>query len=187
MDYEFSREIKIEHIDRKGKAEDIVATQDECVSLAKRLNVVSVDKVEAHVKATRMVDRITYHVTGSVNGEVTQESVISGDIIQSTISQEIDTWFADSQHVKSFEKEKQKREGDDEEEHEIKDEKDDPEMIVDGVIDFGEVAVQFFALGIDDYPKTDAEKQGGTDYIEVKPEDAKPNPFAKLAELKTEK
>jgi uncharacterized metal-binding protein YceD (DUF177 family) len=190
MDYEFSREVKVEHIDRskgKAEAEDINATQDECVNLAKRLNVVSVNRLEAQIKAKRMADRITYHLSGEVIGEVTQESVISGDVIQSTISQEIDTWFVDNQHVKSFEKEKKKRESDDDEEHEIKDEKEDPETIHDGVINFGEVAVQFFALGVDDYPKTDAEKQNGTDYIEVKPEDAKPNPFAKLAELKTEK
>lgn len=185
MEYEFSRAIKIEHIDRKGKSEDITATEEERTNLAKRLDVVSVDKIVATLHVKRMADRITYHVGGHVNGAVVQESVISGEKIETTIAQDIDAWFADNEHVKSFEKEKKKRESDDEEEHEIKDEKDDPEAIHDGVIDMGEVAVQFFALGIDDYPKTDAEKQGGGDYIEVKPEDAKPNPFAKLAELKT--
>ena len=71
---------------------------------------------------------------------------------------------------------------DENEEHEIRPEEEDPETIHSGVLDMGEVVAQFLGLAIDPYPK--AEDVGDKDYIETKPSD-KPNPFAKLASLKT--
>ena len=186
MEYEFSRPVKVEHIDRKGTKENIEATSEELAILAGRLNVSTVKNLTAKINVEALSDRMTYYVNGTVQGEVEQESVISGDLVASTITADIEAWSVNHAHVASFEKEQKKRdEVSEEEEYEIKDEKDDPEVIKEGVIDIGEVAVQFFALNIEDYPKTDAEKNKSGDYIEVDPEEAKPNPFAKLAELKT--
>lgn len=185
MEYEFPRPIKIDHIDRKGVREKIEANTDELSNLASRLNVVSVENLSASIQIEMQADKVTYHVTGTVNGAVTQDSVVSGEPVHTVIAQDIDAWFADRVRVASFEKEKQKRENTDtDDEYEIRDERDDPEVITDGVIDIGEVAVQFFALGIDDYPRTESETEGSGDYIEVTEDEAKPNPFAKLAELK---
>jgi uncharacterized metal-binding protein YceD (DUF177 family) len=187
MEYEFSYPIKIDHIDRKGTCESIAADDDALLALAGRLNVDSVESLLAAVTIVMQGDKTTYNVKGTVNGTVVQSSVISGDAVKTTITQDIDAWFTDSARVASFAREKQKRDSAiEDDEHEIRDEKDDPETIDGDAIDIGEVAVQFFALGINDYPRTESEIEGSGDYIEVSEQDAKPNPFAKLAALKVE-
>ena len=67
-------------------------------------------------------------------------------------------------------------------EHEIRSEEDDPEKIVNGMLDVGEVVSQFFGLGLDIYPRGESEGEGTGDYIESGEEEAKDNPFAKLAD-----
>jgi hypothetical protein len=101
------------------------------------------------------------------------------------IEQEIDAWYADRSKIASFETAKKNRDGTDEEDREIKSEQDDPEPIYDGIIDLGEVAAQFLGLALDDFPRGADEPYG--DHFEVSEEDAKPNPFAALEQLKEKK
>lgn len=179
---EFSHPIKLEHIDRKGKSVTIQPSSEECIALSKRFDLESIDTMEAQISIT--ASSLVYHVTGVVKATITQISVISNNPVQKTITQDIDAWFIDNSRVTSFEKAKKDRENSDEEdEYEIRDEKDDPEPITNDEIDIGEVAAQFLGLALDDYPRGEDETSG--DYIEVEPENTKPNPFAVLKDLKT--
>lgn len=184
MSIEFSRPIKINHIDGK-RLEFITATPDECVALASRLNIIHVNTLSAEVKLGRQDDRMRYHVRGSLEASITQECAISGDDVESAIHENFEAWFIDQDRVASFAKAKEDKHRDEEsDEYEMRDEKDDPERITGGAIDIGELTAQYLALAIDPYPRAEGVEEG--DYIEVKAED-KPNPFAKLVALKEKK
>jgi len=181
MKNELSREIKIDHIDSRNHIEKITASEDECDALSQRFDVQSIESLTAEIKTIQESDHLTYHVTGHVTAKIQQKSVISGVLITYEIAEDIESWFVNHDNVTPFDKSKLQKSGDDDG-FEMPDERDDPEIIKDGVIDVGEVCAQFLGLAIDQFPKEGDEEAG--DYIEVKPEGAKPNPFAKLAELK---
>jgi len=175
-DPEFSRPLQLDNIDRKGTSKTIEATTDECAALSKRFDLESIEALNADIKIKS--NGMTYHVTGVITGKVNQISVISGNPVPTDINQDIDAYFIDESKVVAFDKPK-------EDEYELRDEKDDPEKITDGLIDLGEVTAQFLGLALDDYPRAEGEDNG--DYIEVKPEDAKPNPFAVLKDMNVKK
>lgn len=182
MTVEFSRPVKLEHIDRKGISETVTPNVEECSALSKRFDLVSIDSLSASI--TVKPTSLNYHVTGTLNAVLTQISVVSNKPIQTSVTQDIDAWFADTSRVASFDKAKKDRHNDSlDDEYEIRDEKDDPESIINGEIDLGEVAAQFLGLALDDYPRGADEDSG--DYIEISEQDAKPNPFAALKDLKT--
>lgn len=180
---DFSRPVKIDTIDTKGFQETLTATSEECIALANRFEVLAVRDLTANVEIKQESAKTTYHVTGTLNATVVQECVVSGQEIENNIKEDFDAWFTDESKIASFAHARQEKdeEGD---EHEMRDESDDPEKITNGVIDVGEVVAQYLSLAIDPYPHATGIDEG--DYIETKPED-KPNPFAKLAVLKEKK
>jgi len=56
---------------------------------------------------------------------------------------------------------------------------DEPDPIIDGKIDIGALAAEFFALGLDPYPR-----KPGAQFAPLKPDDAGEQPFAALQTLK---
>ncbi len=179
MDYELSRPVAVESIDKKGYITTVTMTDEESDALMKRFDLHSISSLNADIKITPHT--ATYHVTGTLTAQLEQLSVASGNPISKAITQDIDAWFTDQSKIASFEQAKSKRDKD-EEDHEISDEKDAPDHITDGIIDIGEVCAQFFGLSLDPYPRGDDEEFG--DYIEASEEDTKPNPFAVLEQLK---
>ena len=187
--FELSRPVQLDSIDRKGWNDKIVAVEAECDALCKRFDLLKMDHLEATIQIVPQQGGIVFHVTGKLQASLSQKSIVSGDAVPVDIQSDIDAWYTDHSRVASFDQAKRDRDqgaSDKEDDYEIQTEKDDPEPIYDGVLDVGETAVQFLGLALDDYPRTAKEQEGAGDYIEVKPEDAKPNPFAKLAALKTE-
>ena len=181
MKNELSRPVSIDKIDAKGYDTTITTTDEERAALAERFDLSSITAMEAKVTVTPQNG--IYHVLGILSAEVAQTSVVSGNPIPKTITQDIEAWYTQAK-VASFEQEKQRRESSGEE-HEIVDEKDDPEYIHDGILDIGETCAQFLGLALDDFPRGQDEENG--DYIEVDEKDAKPNPFAALEALKEKK
>lgn len=187
-DFEISRPVQIDHIDRHGKKDTVIASEAECESLAKRFDLLSVKHLKADITIMPREGGTKYEVTGHLTAKVTQESVVSGKPVENDVLQDIHAWYADETRIASFEKAKKQRHQDEfEEDHEIKNEQDDPDIITNGVIDMGEITAQFLGLGLDDFPRGEDEGEGIGDHIEVKPEDARENPFAKLAVLKEKK
>ena len=181
MQNEFSRPKATDQIDKNGGVHELSATPKECEALAKRFDCESIRNLNASVRIKPKTDRMTFHVTGKVTAEITQTCIISDKPIQTNLHEQFEAWYRDVSRVTPF-RQKTMPDMDENEEHEIRPEEEDPETIRNGVLDMGEVVAQFFGLAIDPYPK--AEDVGDKDYIETKPSD-KPNPFAKLASLKT--
>jgi hypothetical protein len=181
MQNEFTRPKRTDQIDKGGFQDDIKATAQECADLAKRFDCESIENLSATVKIKPKADKMTFHITGNFTADVTQACIISNKPIHSNLSDNFDAWYRDTSRVTPF-RQKNMDATSENEEHEMRPEEEDPEIIKDGIIDMGEIVSQFLGLAINPYPKADDINEG--DYIEVKPED-KPNPFAKLAALKT--
>jgi len=96
-DLEFSRPLKLDHIDRKGTKKSIEANADECIALSKRFDLDSIDTLNADFDIKP--SGLTYHVTGTLNAKANQISVISGDIIPTDINADIDTYLTDKTNV----------------------------------------------------------------------------------------
>ena len=183
---EFSRPVAIDKVDPKvGLKKTIAPTSAEMNALAARFDLQSIGNLTADVIVKQMNDRLTYHVTGILRAEITQESVISKEPVTSMVEQEIEAWFEDQGRIASFEQAKRAREDDHEDERELGEDRDNPEIITNGFIDIGEVAAQCLGIAIDDFPRTEAEKTEPADHIEVDPEKTKDNPFAALEKLKS--
>ena len=169
-DNEFSREIKADTIDRKGFSKTIEANEAERNALIKRFDLHDLTSLSANIDIS--ISNNVYHVTGMLRAHLYQTSVISGNPVAKEIEQTIDTYLTNDSKIVPFDALK-------DDEYEIRDEKDDPDKIIDGVIDMGEITTQFLGLALDDYPRGDNEDSG--DYIEKK--DSKDNPFAALKDI----
>ncbi len=177
---EFSRIINIEEqVGKKNKIE-IEATEKECAALAKRFELIAINNLQANLT-----------ITTAGNGEVTLRGPMHADIVQRCVAtlepvpeivdDEVEVLF--SPHVSEDDLPSDPDELDDLSEEELMALLDQPEPLVDGKIDVGEVVSQFLAVAMNPYPRKD-----GAELPEVitagDEEEERPNPFAKLAGLK---
>lgn len=115
------------------------------------------------------------HVSGRVRARVEQTCVVTLDPVENEIDEPIDVEFAPPSQIPVSAKSIQKEEGEDAEIAEP------PEPIVNGVIDLGQLAMEFLVLGIDPYPR----KPGVVFVAPETPKDPEEHPFAALKALKT--
>lgn len=165
----------------------IEADEDQRADLAKRLGVVSVKDAFADLSVTYLKSNATYHVEGDIEATVIQECIVTLEPIETAISESIEGWYADKQSAVSFAAAKREREGARSQgEVEILTEEDDPEPLLNGHIDLGELATQHISLAIPLYPQKE-----GAEYAESAGEfsldDESPlrkNPFEALKDWK---
>jgi len=139
---ELSRPFKIDTLTLKGNSQHIEATERECQQLAKRLEVVALNFLMADVNISAGVDDVIT-VTGSLDAEVTQICVVSGNRINNPVSTPFELQFSESSPY------------DESEEDEVDfQEVQPPEPIENGIIDLGEIVSQFLSMEIDPYPRT---------------------------------
>ena len=126
------------------------------------------------------------HVSGSLTAKVTQLCVVTREPVQQEIETAVEGWFADTGEAVSLARarhEKQGRKMD--ADLPMLEEEDDPEPLVDGQIDLGELVTQHLSLAIDPYPH----KEGVVfEQAEMPGKSAPPpvrrNPFAALKDWK---
>lgn len=165
----------------------IEASEDELKDLARRLEVEEVKSVSAELIIVREAGVHRISVTGTFDMLITQACIVTTENFDTEISGAVEGWFADKKEAVSFAAAKRDREitkslG----EIEIIDEKDDPESIVDGLIDLGELVTQHISLEIPSYPRIEgAEYEYGDENGKV--DDNSPlrkNPFEALKDWK---
>ncbi|MAS87338.1 MAG: hypothetical protein CMH30_05105 [Micavibrio sp.] len=164
----------------------IEATKEQCEALVSRFNVVSVESVKA-VLDLHYSNSVRLHVKGVVEAHLTQNCVVTLEPINTTVKEEFDAFFMKKTEAVSFAKAKRDRIVENQDpEAPFLDEEEDPEAIVDGMVDVGELATQYVCLGIDPYPRKEGAKHELTDEdkdIERKTS-RRENPFAKLEAMK---
>lgn len=182
---EWSYPIQTEEISDKVRRYSISPNEEERALLAKRLDVVSVDTLEAKLEVVRNKGSMIVHVTGVLKARITQTCVVTTAPVVSDIEEEFRGWYADPAQAVSFAKarrDKQIEAG--QNELPVLSEADDPEPIIDGQIDLGELTTQYLSLFIDPYPRAEGVEYGGENAESQKSPEIRPNPFAALAAWK---
>lgn len=172
----------------KGYADvTIEASEGQAKDVARRVNINEIKSLTANLKVQSSKGSGLYHVKGALTSTVIQECVVTLDPVETKITEDVEGWFADRAGAVSFAAAKREREGSKAQgEVEILDEKDDPEPLIEGHIDLGELVTQHLSLAIPPYPhKEGVEFEVGDDQVSQN-DDApyKKNPFEALKDWK---
>ena len=133
---EFSRPLTVARIAAKGSHERIEADARECKALAKRFGVLAVHALGGLVLAKPWRGG-GVKVTGDVECNLEQISVISLEAFRSTVHFSVERYFLPRHAMSGGE--------------------DDVEAIENGEIDLGEVMAETVALELDPYPRAEGE------------------------------
>lgn len=197
---EFSRPFAIEKIEAAPRREAIQATAEEKAALVKRLELVSLKRLEAEFVLRRRKDGIL-QVTGSLEAELEQPCVISLEPVPALVQDSFEEFFIEETTRPLARKEVEVLAPDDMAE-------DVPEPVDNGIIDLGELVTQNLSLAMDPFPRKDGveipAEWRGTDPDDPdaalaedvpapnpasapEPGEKRPSPFAILAQLKDSK
>jgi len=161
-----SRVVRIDALPREGETVTIEASPAERQALAALNGLPAI----ASLTATLRVEPAGSggaRVTGAVHGELTQTCVVSLEPFEATVDEDIDVRFAPvDEEAAGAAREITLSLADE----------DDPDPVIDGRIDLGALVAEFFALGLDPYPR-----KPGVEFV-APPDEAPPaSPFAALA------
>jgi uncharacterized metal-binding protein YceD (DUF177 family) len=173
----FSRLFRVDALPAEGQSVTIEAGPEERAALA-ALNRLPAIASLAATFAARRSGRGGVHLTGEVHAEVTQLCVVSLEPFAATVDEPVDVRFAPAAETGAA---RRGGEGVAEEVVEFGDE-DPPDPIVDGRLDLGALAAEYFALGLDPYPR-----KPGVAFTPPEPQDGADSPFAALGKLKRER
>jgi uncharacterized metal-binding protein YceD (DUF177 family) len=166
----FSRVARVDALPREGQAVTIEAAPAEREALASHYHLPAIAALTATLRLEPQ-GRGGARVTGVVHGELTQICVVSLEPFPATVDEAVDVRFAPQTAADSRPpglKETQT--------FSLADE-DEPDPVIDGKIDLGALTAEFFALGLDPYPR----KPGAMFERSTKTEPTD-SPFSALAE-----
>ena len=156
---------------RDGERVDLVATPEDCAAIAKRLGLLSIDRLEAHAVIGREGDKVT--ATGRIKAALEQSCVASGEPVPARIDEPFELVFLPEPK------------GRPDEEVELGEGELDVVFHDGGAIELGTAIADTLSLVLDPYPRgpnaDEALKAAGV----LSEEQA--GPFAALAALKSEK
>ncbi len=182
---EWSHFIDAQIIDTKGRELDIEAPKEDYNALCRRLGLDDITSMKAHLSLTRNAVSKVIHVKGSVSADVTQLCVVTGEPVAEHVDDTFEAWYAEPNEAVSFTKAKRDRlNAKEREELPMLEEVDDPEKIIDGKIDLGELVVQSLSLALNPYPRCKDARANFGEPIEDAPEGTYNNPFAALKDWK---
>lgn len=183
---EWSHFVAVDDLGEAGLRVNIAPNAQEKTDLARRLDVVAVEDITAKLDVSPSRGGVI-HVTGQFTAKIEQTCVVTLEPLHIVIEEEVDGWFSDQEQMVSFakvKKDQQTRKA--HAEVEVLDESEDPERIINGRIDLGELVTQHLSLSIDPYPHKEGAAHEFTD--ENKKADAaspvRRNPFEALKDWK---
>lgn len=152
---EWSHLVNIDDIDSEPKTHSFKATKEQCVDLARRFGLISIESAQASVTLARAGGGVI-HAMGTVRADVTQSCVVSLKPVAAHVEDEFEGWFGDKTQAVSFAKAKNERDvKKTQAEVEILEESVDPEPIINGKVDIGELATQYLSLALPPYPRAE--------------------------------
>lgn len=170
---ELSRRVRVNEIGKAGLEFDLEADEEQRKAIAKRLGIVSLDRLEAKVEVKRW-RRTGARMIVSVDGEMTRRCVVSLEDFQVPIHQDIEIRYADPSDDIAMPQEEGELFLD-------PDSDEPPEILEGGSFDAGEAIVQQLVLDLDPYPR-----KPGVEFEDVKEKPEKTSPFSVLSGLKDE-
>ena len=183
---EWSHNFSVEDVDTKPVKTTISAPEDSFSGLCNRLNLCSIETLSADLVLTRNSVNKVIHIEGRINAEVHQQCVVSAEPVAEQVSDTFEAWFAEPSNAVSFTKVKRERDAvKDKNEQPIIEEADDPEEVVDGKIDLGELVTQHLSLSLNPYPRAEGAEHNMQETALEEDDDIYANPFAALKDWKT--
>lgn len=141
-----SRVVRIDALPREGRTVTVEANPAERQALASLHGLPAI----AALTATLRVEPAGSggaRVTGAVRGKLTQTCVVTLEPFEATVDEAVDVRFAAEP-----EEDSSRRAAHETLSLSLADE-EDPDPVIDGKIDLGALAAEFFALGLDPYPR----------------------------------
>jgi uncharacterized metal-binding protein YceD (DUF177 family) len=141
-----SRVVRIDALPREGRTVTVEASPAERQALASLHGLPAI----AALTATLRVEPAGSggaHVTGAVHGKLTHTCVVTLEPFEATVDEAVDVRFAPEPEEDSG-----RRAARETLSLSLADE-DDPDPVIDGKIDLGALTAEFFALGLDPYPR----------------------------------
>lgn len=183
---EWSHHISSEDVDVKPMKVSISVPKDSITALCNRLDLHSIESLDVdYVLARNSVSKVI-HVKGKIKAGLHQKCVVSMEPVAETIDDSFEAWFAEPSNAVSFTKVKRDRMNIQEQsEQPMLGEHDDPEEIVDGNIDIGELAIQHLSLSLSPYPRSEDTSYDNKDEALSEEEGMYNNPFAALKDWKS--
>ena len=171
---EFSRPVRLSQVDGEALTCRIEAEAAERAALARRFDLLALDRLSATVAIHPEDESGLIRVDGRFAADVVQSCVVTLDPVPAHLDQAFTIFFTTEPEA-----------GQSWDEAEVSPEAEDPpEPVTGGAIDIGEAVVQQFALALDPYPRRpDASVEAlGAEPQELRP--AEGGPFAELARLR---
>ena len=173
--------IAVADIPETGRRFDLVPDAETRDAIAKVAGVAALPRLEAGFDLTRYGND-GLHIVGRVSATIGQTCVVTLEPIQNEVDETIDLVFM-PQPVPAAETENPEQtrasHADDDDVDVDVDIDDAPEVLRDGVVDLGAIAIEFLMLGTDPYPR-----KPGAVFDAPSAGDPASHPFAALAALK---
>lgn len=166
---EFSRPLQVDQVGTAELVREIEATPAERAALAERLDLISLDLLEAVLRLRRLSSGLI-EVNGRFAADVVQSCVVTLAPVAQHCSEEFTMLFGGRADLPPLREVEIEAAG-----------ADEPEPIVEGRIDLGEAVVQQLAVNLDPYPRAP-----GARLPDLATEDGpvRENPFAALQRLR---
>ncbi len=170
MQKEFSLPLIVEDLPQTEKHYKMTATAENLQYVAKILQIPEANFLEATFVVKNNHRSSILNVSGHIKAKLTMQSVISLENFQQDFDFDFSTDFDTKATLDS------QKEDEDDWDKEI------PEIVIDGKIDLGDIAIEQIALKLDNYPRISGETFSFKPDFDVneKPD----NPFAALSKLK---
>ena len=184
---EWSHFFDVDDLDKKPTKLTIEASEEELQDVARRLSVVEIKAASADLILEREQGGHVVRVAGNFTATVVQECVVTAEPVETPISEPVEGWFADKETTVSFMAAKRDREASQSHgEIELVPEEEDPEPIIEGVIDLGELVTQHISLALPPYPhKEGVEYEFGDENVQIDEKSPlRKNPFEALKDWK---
>lgn len=182
---EWSYFVESDKIDTTPYNLEISANEAERNALCKRLDLQDIKNISAKVTLKRNQINKVIEIEGIIIANLMQSCVVTADAVEEYIEESFQAWYADPTVAVSLSKVKRDRLPDIEKaEQPIIEEYDDPEPVVNGKIDLGELVTQHLSLGLNPYPKAPDAKWPEKASNEEDDSTLYSNPFAALKDWK---
>lgn len=149
---EWSYLVEVDDLQGGPQTYTFEADEQSRADLARRMAIESVEFAQASVTLQRIAGGVI-HAMGTIRADVVQNCVVSLVPVPAHIEEEFEGWFGDKTNAVSFAKARSERDAKKgQHEVEVLEESADPEPIIGGKVDVGELATQYLSLSLDPYP-----------------------------------
>lgn len=166
---EISRPLALDGVPAGGLSVSLTASADERAALARRFDLVRLDRLEGELRIERAGEDLL-HLSGRVRAALAQRCVVTLEPVEATVDEAFTRLFSRSQPAEATG------------EVEVDPEADLPEPVPEGGLDLGEILAEELALALDPYPHAPGAEERLAELRATGDERA--GPFAALAAMK---